>query len=159
MIDHVRLHRRAFARKAFIVLLLFVVGMQLHAQPANDADGDSKRVDTSKASGSNAGSRLPLIDDIVEPEKGAVWDREALQHRIKYPVAAKKAGIQGTVIIRALIDTTGRIVRYVFDKKADDDLDSAALDAVRRTPFIPAMTKEGRPVAIWVQIEVNFRLE
>lgn len=158
MIDHVRLHRRAFARKAFIVLLLFVVGMQLHAQPANDADGDSKRVDTSKASGSNAGSRLPSINDFVELDKEPTWDREALQRRIKYPRAAMRGGIQGSVIIRVLVDTTGRIVDYVFDKKVDDDLDSAALDAVRRTPFTPAMNK-GRLVAVWVQMEVVFRLE
>ncbi|HEY3216681.1 MAG TPA: energy transducer TonB [Candidatus Eisenbacteria bacterium] len=73
-----------------------------------------------------------------------------------YPEEAM-AGIEGTVQVQALVLEDGtvgdcRIVSSV------PGLDEAAVAAVRRWRFKPAMAK-GVPVAVWVAVPVRFRLQ
>ena len=73
-----------------------------------------------------------------------------------YPAAARDAGVEGTVVIAALVCVDGRVydVRRVVSKPM---LDAAAEDAVRHSSFRPAL-KGGQPVAAWLEVPVEFRL-
>ena len=77
----------------------------------------------------------------------------------KYPKIAKQAGIEGRVIIHALIDVDGT-VREAKVKKSSGDalLDTAAVDAARKALFTPARQKD-RFVRVWFAIPFNFTLE
>lgn len=73
-----------------------------------------------------------------------------------YPDKAKRERIQGNVMVKVLVDERGhpsevRVVRSV------PDLDNAAVAAVARWTFRPAM-KDGKPVSAWVVVPVEFRL-
>jgi TonB family protein len=75
----------------------------------------------------------------------------------EYTEAARQAGIQGTVVLRTLIDTEGRPQEIKVMKSLEPGLDEQAIKAVRQWRFPPAM-KDGNPVAVPITLEVNFHL-
>jgi len=74
-----------------------------------------------------------------------------------YPVMARNAHIQGTVILEAVLDATGRVddVRVL---RSIQLLDQAAIDAVRQWRYTPTLLN-GRAVPIVLTVTVSFRLE
>jgi protein TonB len=70
---------------------------------------------------------------------------------------AKEAGIQGMVMIRALVGTDGR-VRNTLIASGPDVLARSADRAVRQALFKPAL-QNNHPVAVWVPVPVNFSLQ
>ncbi len=77
--------------------------------------------------------------------------------RPEYPELARKAGIEGTVILRVLIDKDGRVRDVMVARKVGAGLDEAAVEAIKRTTYTPAI-QNNRPVAVWVAQTVVFRL-
>jgi periplasmic protein TonB len=76
----------------------------------------------------------------------------------RYPESARRQGIEGTVLVKALVTEQGRVEQVKVERSAGHtDLDQAALEAVSRWRFEPA--RRGRqPVAVWVLIPVEFTL-
>ena len=73
-----------------------------------------------------------------------------------YPEPARAAGVEGTVMVYALVGRDGK-VKEVRIRRSVPMLDQAALRAVRAWVFKPA--RAGREsVAVWVTIPVRFRL-
>lgn len=76
----------------------------------------------------------------------------------KYADAARQAQSQGTVYL-SLVVTAAGLPEYVHVVKSlDSRLDQKAVEAVKQWKFEPAM-KNGKPVAIVIAIEVNFKLD
>jgi protein TonB len=73
-----------------------------------------------------------------------------------YPAIAKAAGIQGTVVVEAVISKTGRInsARAV---SGPDMLKKAAVDAVSAARYRP-FELNGQPVEVQTSVTVNFRM-
>ncbi len=74
----------------------------------------------------------------------------------EYPKAALDAGIDGMVLVQALVGADGR-VKDTKIVKSIPALDEAALACVRQWVFKPARAK-GKPVAVWVAVPVMFTL-
>jgi len=75
----------------------------------------------------------------------------------KYPTAALRSGIGGTVMVRAEVDASGQPVNVsVIERSGSRDLDRAALNAVRQWRFEPAM-RNGRATTSVVQVPVDFK--
>lgn len=75
-----------------------------------------------------------------------------------YPDAVKKARIEGDVMIKALVDTNGSVVKVIVGKTSgNESLDSAAVQATYKNKFTPAK-QGGKPVAVWVAYKVKFDL-
>jgi protein TonB len=115
------------------------------------ASGDSPREGVVDAGGS--GEAWPSPDDWIAVEQEPVL--VTMQTPV-YPEIARDAGIDGTVLVRALVDSQG-LVRDVRLLQGVRGLDEAALAAVRTAAFRPAM-QQGSPVAVWVVIPIEFRL-
>ena len=75
----------------------------------------------------------------------------------EYSDAARKAKYQGTVVLWVVVDPQGRPQQVKVVRSLGMGLDEKAMEAVRRWKFEPAR-KDGRPVAVQVNVEVNFRL-
>jgi TonB family protein len=74
----------------------------------------------------------------------------------RYPDQASLEHVSGTVLVRVIVAEDGTIKDAHIIRGVRDDLDQAALEAVKAWLFEPAH-KDGQPVAVWSQIEVTFR--
>jgi protein TonB len=74
-----------------------------------------------------------------------------------YPEFARAARLEGTVIMEAVLDTTGRVTQLRVIKSAPM-FDQAALDAVRQWQYTPSLYG-GRPVSVLMTITVRFTLQ
>jgi protein TonB len=75
--------------------------------------------------------------------------------RAEYPEIAKQSGVEGTVVVQALVGVDGH-VRDTRIVRSIPMLNGAAQEAVKQWRFKPATTG-GRPVAAWVSIPIPFR--
>ena len=75
----------------------------------------------------------------------------------EYSEEARKAKYQGTVVLWTVIGPDGRTHDIRVSRSLGMGLDQKAIEAVRKWRFEPAM-KDGHPVAVQVNVEVNFRL-
>jgi protein TonB len=73
-----------------------------------------------------------------------------------YPPAARAGGVEGQVMVQALVGKDG-LVKDVRIVKSIPELDDAAVVSVRQWRFKPALAK-GAPVAVWVAVPVKFSL-
>jgi protein TonB len=75
----------------------------------------------------------------------------------KYSREALKKRIQGTVVLWAVVEPDGTASRIRVQKSLGYGLDEQAIVAVKKWRFEPSK-KDGIPVAVQIDIEVNFRL-
>jgi len=75
----------------------------------------------------------------------------------EYSEEARKAKYQGTVVLSVIIDATGKPTNLKVLRELGLGLDQKAIEAVQKWRFRPG-TKDGKPVAVYATIEVNFRL-
>jgi TonB family protein len=109
--------------------------------------------------------RLPPTKTINENEfkvkadsmPSPVGGMYSLQKNIIYPEKAKLKGIEGKVIVQAYIDETGSVVKTEILKSAGDDLDEAAMKALKKTKFTPGIVG-GKPVKVKIVIPIVFKL-
>lgn len=73
-----------------------------------------------------------------------------------YPAIARSAGVQGLVILEAVISTTGAVENVKVLRSAPL-LDRAAIDAVRAWRYTPTRLN-GVPVPVLITITINFTL-
>ncbi|HEY0720133.1 MAG TPA: energy transducer TonB [Gammaproteobacteria bacterium] len=76
----------------------------------------------------------------------------------RYPLAARRRGIEGTVLIRAQIREDGHCHQVNLSRGSGHALlDQAALEAVKRWRFVPAR-RGTQSVSAWVVVPITFRL-
>ena len=81
------------------------------------------------------------------------------QVKPRYPEAARRQGIEGTVLLKMHITEQGRVEEVQVERSAGhQELDQAAMEAVRRWRFEPAR-RTGEAVAVWVIIPVEFKIQ
>jgi protein TonB len=106
-----------------------------------------------------AGSAASAGEDDAPAEAGGNTTRPILVTRVKpdYTRAAQMAGLEGDVVLEAVIDERGRVTALRVLRGLDPGLDQAALDAVRRWRFKPAL-RNGKPVKVFYILTVHYRL-
>jgi len=75
----------------------------------------------------------------------------------EYSEEARKAKHQGTVVLWLIVGPDGKPRDIKVARALGMGLDQKAIEAVRNWKFSPAM-KDGKPVAVQINVEVNFRL-
>ena len=106
------------------------------------------------------GESFATPGDGVQPETPWIYYDEppavVSKPRPEYPDLARQAGVEGTVRLLVFVGVDGR-VREAKVVASVPLLDAAALEAIRRWTFTPALAN-GHPVAVWVAVPVVFRL-
>jgi protein TonB len=87
--------------------------------------------------------------------KGGITE---LAKNIKYPESAKKEGIMGKVMVKAIIDENGKVIETEVLKGVNAELDEAAVKAVKLTKF-EAGVMDGKNVKAEVTIPISFKLD
>ncbi len=75
----------------------------------------------------------------------------------EYSEEARKAKYQGTCVLWLIVGPDGRPRDIRIARSLGLGLDEKAIEAVKRWMFEPAL-KDGRPVAVQINVEVSFRL-
>jgi protein TonB len=98
----------------------------------------------------------PVERQPVRLHEGIEAPRKLTDTLPAYPALARSAGVQGVVIIEAIIDAHGDVVSTRI-LRSIPMLDQAAIDAVRQWKYTPARLN-GEPVPVVVTVTVNFTL-
>jgi periplasmic protein TonB len=94
---------------------------------------------------------LQLGDGIVPPKK--IFDPRPL-----YTEEARQARVQGTVILQAVVDAQGNVTDVKILKGLPLGLQESAIQTVKTWKYEPA-TRGGEPVAVYLNLVVNFSLQ
>jgi protein TonB len=80
------------------------------------------------------------------------------QVKPRYPESARRRGIEGTTLLKIYVNDKGRVEEVLVERSAGhEDLDAAAMEAVKKWRFDPAR-RDNQPVAVWVMLPVRFEL-
>jgi protein TonB len=105
-------------------------------------------------------SDLQIEDEGPPPDFVPFEKPPAVIKRVEpvYPELARKAGIEGKVIVKVWIDKHGKVKEALVLKSSVELLNDAALTAAKQWEFTPAMMKLG-PVDVWSTLTFNFKLK
>lgn len=99
----------------------------------------------------------PEIFVTVEQMPELIGGMAELQRHVVYPEMARRAQIEGRVVVQFVIDEQGYVRDPFVVRGVGAGLDEAALEAVKQVRFTPGMQR-GRPVKVQYTIPVQFRL-
>ena len=106
----------------------------------------------------NSGQTGDGTETIYEPGKdGVTIPKATYQPNPEYTDSARRKKINGTVLVSMIVTPEGTVRDPKVMKSLDKDLDKQAIACVKKWKFEPA-TKDGTPVAVHVDVEVDFRL-
>ena len=103
-----------------------------------------------------------VVDDDALPDRNQFIAYEDPPQPISqpppvYPEMARKAGVEGMVILHVLVDKEGNVRDVRLIKGIGAGLDESALESVRQSKWTPAIQNH-KPVAVWVSYPVRFKL-
>jgi protein TonB len=75
-----------------------------------------------------------------------------------YPEIARKARVQGVVIVEAIIDKQGNVVEGRILRGLPMGVSEAAVAAIHKWKYRPAILN-GRPVSVYLTVTVTFTLQ
>ncbi len=75
----------------------------------------------------------------------------------EYSESARRQRIQGTVRFNTVVGEDGRVHDPLIVKSLEPSLDANAIDALKGWKFSPA-TKDGKPVAVEMMLEIEYKL-
>ena len=130
-----------------VITVALVASIFSAAQQSGTA-GDSSTPSAPKSDTSTP-SRVRISEKVAQ----ALAIKKVPPH---YPNDARQAGIQGSVVMKALIDTKGDVVDLTLIQ-GHPELAPAAIEAVKQWKYKPYLLN-GQPVNVETQITVNFTL-
>jgi TonB family protein len=105
--------------------------------------------DTVKA---NTSTSEEYIDVSEEPK-----EITPIEQFLVYPDSEKRAGIEGKVVLQALIGKDGHVEKANSFTATDDNFKREAIEAVLKTKYSPAK-QNGTPLRLWITRTVIFKL-
>ena len=102
-------------------------------------------------------AQAPNAYEFVDEPPQLVGGLEALMATVVYPEAARRAGTEGRVIVRFVVDETGQVENPAAVAAPDSLLAQAAVSAVQAARFTPGR-QDGQPVRVVFALPITFRL-
>lgn len=94
----------------------------------------------------------------VEEMPSIIGGMDALYEVLEYPDLARRAGVEGRVIVQFIIDEEGNVRNPQVIRGVGAGLDEAAVEAIKQLRFNPGRQR-GRPVAVQYTIPVTFIID
>src|SRR5271165_766205 len=135
-----------------VVCIALLVALAAHVAAAQyqSPDGGAPPTQTTKGEGPPPDGTYRVGGDVKPPKATYAPDPA-------YPDEARRAKYQAQVVLWLVVDTEGSPQRIRVQQAAGMGLDEKAIDAVQQWRFEPA-TRNGQPVPVMINVEVNFRL-
>ena len=96
--------------------------------------------------------------EFKSPAQVGQMPRFKTQVQAAYPESAKRAKIEGVVILQVDIDAAGEVKKVEVVQSLGYGCDEAAVTAVQQSSFTPA-TADGQPVPVRFRIPYRFKFE
>jgi TonB family protein len=138
-----------------------LASLQRETQTANGGNGTGSGIGAGAANGSggrgeSAGSGNGEGDHVYDTvEHPPVPISRVLP---VYPGAARAQGLEGEVVLRAIVDQHGAVERNIVVVESIPLLDAAAIEALRQWRFEPGRDANHRPVRVLIEVPLRFRL-
>jgi TonB family protein len=99
----------------------------------------------------------PLLDspEVSRAGRGVTLPRVLREVKPAYPEAARAAGLHGSVQLECVVLADGTVGQVRVIKGIATALDAEAIKALKQWEFKPG-SKDGRPVAVQVSVEMTF---
>ncbi len=131
------------------------MSQQVSTATTNLGSGDSIIVGSGDIPKVNDAPEDPGFNDYVPVEKNP---EPVKMVQPTYPDLAIRAGLEGTVYIKVLVNKEGRVEKAVMVKNDGMSVfDEPALTAAKQWVFTPAIMN-AHPVKVWVMVPLRFRL-
>lgn len=100
----------------------------------------------------------PAIGDVFQIGGGVQPPQKIFAPQPKYTETARRARVQGVVILQGVLDVEGNLRRIQVVKPLAQGLTESAVETVKTWKYKPA-TKDGQPVAVYLNVMVHFSLQ
>ncbi len=100
----------------------------------------------------------PEIFVIVEEMPELIGGLGSIQSKINYPEIAKKAGVEGRVIVQFVVNEQGQVVDPVVVRGIGAGCDEEAIRAVMTAKFKPGKQR-GKAVRVKMSLPITFKLK
>src|SRR5215472_10094187 len=150
-----------FLRRESLAMVFVLLCCRISAQDASPQSSSSPATAASQISPSSTAAPVPLTSD-QKTDAYRVGGGVTAPIAIKtpdpeYSNKARDACRQGTVVLWLIVDSSGKPRNVRVTRALGMGLDEQAIKAVNRWRFKPS-TKDGQPVAVMINVEVNFVL-
>lgn len=126
------------------------------ANPAPPADAATAATPAPAPAAAASHAAAPAEIAVVEARFDAAYLNNP---KPAYPPLSRRLGEEGQVLLRAYVSADGLPEQIELRRSSGSPrLDAAAQDTVRRWRFVPARRGDA-PIAAWVLIPINFRLD
>ncbi|HKR84492.1 MAG TPA: energy transducer TonB [Terriglobales bacterium] len=120
-------------------------------------DGLGTGIGTGHGLGDGPGSERGYGGGFYYPGPGVTAPHVIYNPDPEYSDEARRIKYQGNVVLSLIVDPMGNVRQIRVARSLGMGLDEKAVEAVQKWRFAPGM-KDGRPVAVQVNVEVTFRL-
>jgi TonB family protein len=100
-----------------------------------------------------------VVEEMPAFPGGDVALMKFINENIKYPEAAKTAGITGRVILRFAVLYNGKVANTQVLKGVNPDLDNEAIRVVNSLPDWTPGRQGGKAVNVWYSVPITFQLK
>jgi len=100
----------------------------------------------------------PEIFVVVEEMPELIGGLGEIQKKIKYPEIARKAGVEGRVILQFIVDENGDVTEPAVVRGIGAGCDEEALRVVREAKFKPGKQR-GKAVKVKMSLPITFKLK
>jgi protein TonB len=128
--------------------------MSAEPSPASEEFGEGEQVEFIDDIVIDEGYE-PGMDEFVPVEKPPQIVKKVMP---EYPEMAVRAGLEGTVWVKILVDKDGKPKKAVVVRSTAEMFDEPAIKAAMGFLFTPAVMNKG-PVKVWVSIPFRFQLK
>ena len=94
---------------------------------------------------------------VVEQMPELIGGLSSVQEQLRYPELARKAGVEGRVVVQFIVDEGGRVQQPRIVRGLGAGLDAEALRVVRQVRFTPGHQR-GEAVRVKMSLPITFRL-
>jgi len=137
-------------RKIQVVLIVMLLGL------SGGAFGQAGGTDS--LSSSSDSTIMVLLDNEPTFKGGMEQMRKWLSKNLKYPPAAKEAGIEGIVYVEFVVEKNGSISNVVVKQGVAPILDEAAVKAVQSMPRWRPCKYKGKRARCMMVLPIQFKL-
>ncbi len=100
----------------------------------------------------------PEIFVVVEEMPDLIGGLGEIQKKIRYPEIARKAGVEGRVILQFIVDENGNVTEPAVVRGIGAGCDEEALRVVREAKFKPGRQR-GKAVKVKMSLPITFKLK